>query len=103
MTFRGFRPVPKGALIGFPVIELLGGLLVHDCPVFRAKDGSAWAAVSAKPVVDRDGRQKADINGKLQLAPMLEWRSREVGNRFSATLIALIEEACPGALGGAVL
>ena len=97
----GFRPLPKGALIGFADIELPGGLLVHDCPIFRAKDGGAWAALPVKPVFDRDRRQKADINGKRQFAPVLEWRSRELANRFSVAVIALVEQACPGALAGA--
>jgi hypothetical protein len=101
IRLRGFRPVPRGALIGFADIELLSGLLVHDRPVFRAKDGSVWAGLPAKPVVDRDGRQKADVNGTRRFAPLLEWRSRERGDRFSAVVIALIEQACPGALGGA--
>lgn len=100
IKLRGFRPVATGALIGFADIELLAGLLIHDCPVFRAKDGSAWATLPSKPVVDRDGRQKADANGKRQFAPMLEWRSRELGNRFSPAVIALIEQGYPGALGG---
>jgi hypothetical protein len=99
IRLRGFRPLPKGALIGFADIELPGGLLVHDCPIFRAKDAGAWAALPAKPVVDRDGKQRPDINGKRQFAPMLEWRSRELSNRFSAAVTALIERAYPGALG----
>ena len=65
--------------------------MVHDCPAFRAKDGGAWASLPTKPVVDRDCKQKADVNGERQFAPMLEWRSRELGNRFSAAVIALIE------------
>jgi hypothetical protein len=67
IRLRGFRPLPKGALIGFADIELLGGLLVHDCPVFC--DGGAWAALRAKPVIDRDGKRKADVNGRRQFVP----------------------------------
>jgi hypothetical protein len=92
IRLRGFRLVPKGALIGYAV-ELPSALLVHDCPIFHAKDGSAWAALPATPVTGRHGRR--------QFAPMVEWRSPELGNRFSAAVIALIDQACPGALGGA--
>jgi hypothetical protein len=98
IKLRGFRRLPKGALIGNAHIELSSGLLVHDCPVFRTKDGSAWAALAAKQLGDRNGMHKADLNSKRQFAPMLECHSRELGNRFSATGIALIEQACPDAL-----
>jgi hypothetical protein len=100
IRLRGFRPLAKGTLIGFADIELPGALLVHDCPVFRAKDGSAWAALPAKPVVDRDGKQKADANGKRQFAPVLEWCNRELANRFSAVVINLIRRAAPDTLDG---
>jgi hypothetical protein len=100
IRLQGFRPLLKRAPIGFADIELPGGLLVHDCLVLRAKDGGAWAALPANPVVDRTGKQKADVNGERQFVPMLEWRSRELGSRFSAAGIAPIEQACHGALGG---
>jgi hypothetical protein len=95
---RGFRPLLKRAPIGFADIELPGGLLVHDCLVLRAKDGGAWAALPANLVVDRTGKQKTDVNGERQFVPMLEWRSRELGNRFSAAGNAPIAQACPNAL-----
>jgi hypothetical protein len=95
IRLRGFQPLPKGTLIGFADIELLGGLLVHDCPVFC--DG-AWAALRAKPAIDRDGKQKADVNGERQFVPMFERCSRELADRFSAAVVALIEQACPDAL-----
>ncbi len=99
IRLRGLRPLPKGALIGVADIELLGGLLVHDCPAFRSKDGGAWTALSAKPVVDYYGKQTVDANGKRHFAPMLERCSRELVNRFSPAVIAL-EQACPGVLNG---
>jgi hypothetical protein len=80
IRLRGFRPLPKGALIGFADIGLPGGLLVHECPVFRAKDAGARAALPAKPVVNRDRKQKADINGKRQFcahARMAQSRTRQ--------------------------
>ena len=98
---RGFGPLAKGALALFAVAEPAIGPLVVDCPVFRTDDWSARAALPVNAIVHRDGKQKADVSGKRQFAPIIEWRSPELGNRFSAAVIALIEEACPGTLSEA--
>ncbi|MFI4948007.1 MAG: hypothetical protein ACHQC9_04335 [Alphaproteobacteria bacterium] len=85
---------------GFATIELPSGLVLHQCPVFRGSDGKAWVALPAKPVLDRDGRHRHDINGKPQYAPVAEWRSRAIADRFSAAIIELVRTAHPGALDG---
>jgi hypothetical protein len=103
IRLRGFRPLARGALIGFADLELPSGLALFECPIFRAKDGNAWVALPSKPVVDRNGKQQTDINGKRQFAPVLEWRSRELANQVSAAVVALIERAYPGALDGGEL
>jgi hypothetical protein len=100
IRLRGVRPLPRGALIGVADIKLPRGLLVHDFPICHPEDGAAWAALLAKPVVDRDGKQKADANGKRRFAPVLEWRNREIANRFSAVVINLIRRAAPDTLDG---
>jgi len=48
----------------------------------------------------RDGKEKADANGKRRFAPGLEWRNRELANRFSAAVINVIRRAAPDALDG---
>jgi hypothetical protein len=45
----------------------------------------------------RAGR-KTDANGKPAFAAILEWRSRELGDRFSEIVIAAIRRIHPGAL-----
>ncbi len=99
MVLRGFRPLAKGKLRGFATVELSCGLVLVDLPVFTGRDG-AWAALPRKAVLDGERRQKLDANGQPSFQPVAEWRSRELGNRFSATVVELVRLAYPGALDG---
>jgi len=57
-------------------------------------------SLPSKPVLDREGKQ-AKPDAKPQFAPVLEWRSREISDHFSASVITLIRTKYPDALGGA--
>jgi len=95
------KPIVKGSLRGFATVELLPGLRIADCPVLIS-NGKAWANLPSKPVLGREGRQ-AEVSGKKQYASILEWKNRDLSDRFSDSLIALIIERHPDALddGGA--
>ena len=92
-----WRPLVKGALRGFAAVELPIGLKLIDCPVLLS-NGKAWANLPSKPVLDRDGRQKTDANGKQAFTAILEWRSRELRDRFSEVVIAALRQMYPSAL-----
>jgi hypothetical protein len=95
-----WRPLARGALCGFCTVELLPlGLRIIDCPVL-VSHGRAWCALPAKIQLDNTGRQKTDTAGKPLYAAVLQWRSRELGDRFSAAVISAIRRAHPGALDG---
>jgi hypothetical protein len=94
-----WRPLAKGALRGFATIQLPLGLRLIDCPVL-VSNGKPWVSLPAKPVLDRDGQHKADPNGKPAYAPVAEWRSRELRDRFSEAVIAAIRRMYPEALDG---
>ena len=100
MRLRSFKPLSKGALRGFATVELPSGLVISDCPVLL-NNGKAWATLPSRPVLDRDGRH-VEVSGKKQYAPFADWRSRELADRFSATIVALVRAAQPDALGDAV-
>jgi hypothetical protein len=97
MRLLDFRPVVKGALRGFARVELPPGLYIPDAMLFTSQ-GKSWAALPSKPVLDADGRQKRDADGKLQYVPAVQWKSRELQERFSAALVQLVREQFPGAL-----
>jgi hypothetical protein len=90
-----WKPVSKGALRGFATIDLLSiGLRIYDVPVFAGSNGP-WAALPSKPELDRDGRRKIDINGKATYTPVLEWRTRELGDKFAAAVVSVVRQAHP--------
>jgi hypothetical protein len=45
-------------------------------------------------------KHKTDPNGKPGYAPVAEWRSRELRDRFSEVVIAAIRQMYPGSLNG---
>lgn len=96
-----FKPLRKNTLRGFATVELPIGLKISDIPILIGKNGP-WAALPSKPQVGPDGAQRRD-NGKPLYVPILEWRDRELSNRFSNAVIELVREAEPDALddGGA--
>src|SRR3954471_13692535 len=78
MSLRAFKPLVKNSLRGFASVELSIGLVLTHVPVL-VSHGKAWAALPSKPVLDREGRQ-AEVDGKRQYAPILEWRDRSLAD-----------------------
>jgi hypothetical protein len=89
-----WQPYRKGPLRGFATIELPIGLKIFDVPV-RTGINSLWAGLPAKPEIDRDGRRRTDPNGKPVYAQVLQWRNRELADRFSRAVVALVQQAHP--------
>jgi hypothetical protein len=88
-----WRPLIKGALCGFASIELPIGLTIPDCPVFVSGERE-WVNLPARPQLDRDNQARLDPStGKVLYAALLEWRDRELRDRFSAAVIAALREA----------
>jgi hypothetical protein len=100
MRLVSFKPLVKNSLRGFATVELPIGLKIADIAV-NVTHGKPWAALPSKPVLDQDGRHKVDINNKRQYVSVLEWRDRDLGNRFSDAVIDLVRAEHPDALGGA--
>lgn len=88
MTLEAFKPLRKGALIGFASVRLPAGLLIADCPVCTSH-GKTWASLPSKPVLDRDGRH-VEKDGKKQYAAILQWSDRATADRWSAALVELV-------------
>jgi hypothetical protein len=97
MRLVSWKPLAKNSLRGFATIELPIGLKISDIPVL-VSHGKAWASLPSKPQLDKDGQHKRDVNGKPAYAPILEWRDRDLSDRFSAAVIDLIRASHPEAL-----
>jgi hypothetical protein len=91
LTFQSMR---KGKLLGFARIEFPNGLQISNIPIFAGQNGP-FAALPSRPVLDQEGRQKRDVNGKPQYLPFLQWRDRRLSSRFSDSTIALVLQAHP--------
>jgi hypothetical protein len=92
-----YRRCVWGALRGFAVVELAIGLRLHDVAIFTGPNGP-WAALPTKAQLDRERRQKLGADGKPAFAPVAEWRTRELADRFSAAVLQLVRQAYPDEL-----
>jgi hypothetical protein len=97
-----WEPLANGALRGFRCVDPPIGLKLFDYPVLLGPL-RPWASLPSKLQIDREDRQKKDANGKRVFEPLLEWRARDLGDRFSTALIALVRTALPDALDGSNL
>src|SRR5438045_4190226 len=79
VSWRLYR---KGALRGFASVELSIGLQIVDCPVLHNNDRT-WVGLLGKPQIDSTGRQRTDVNGKALYTSVLQWKDRELRDRFS--------------------
>jgi hypothetical protein len=89
MRLVAWRPLRKGALLGFASVWLPIGLKIVGCPVLTSPHGP-WANLPGKPWVDKGGQLKRDANGKPAYAALLEWDNRALRDRFSRAVIELI-------------
>ena len=97
MRLISFRAIDyAGALRGFCNIELPSGLKLIDVAVF-SKNGATWAALPSKPILDSQHRHVV-VNGRRQFTPTAEWRSRDLADRWSAAVVALVRARHPDAL-----
>jgi hypothetical protein len=69
-----------------------------DCAVFVGAKG-AWASLPVKPQLYRDGRQRSGADSKPSYVPILEWRSRGLAERWSKSVVDLVRQRRPAALG----
>ena len=90
MQLLDWKRIDKGALVGRATVLLPSGLQISDIGIFR-KDGQAWSQLPSEPMRDADGQLLKDDRGKTRYRSPLKWSTRELQERFSDTLIKLIE------------
>jgi hypothetical protein len=98
-----WTPIGAGYLVGKATARLPIGLEIADIGVFQ-KDGRRWAQLPSEPLRDyATGQPLKDDRGKPKYRSSIKWQTRELQERFSAVILALIEAAYPDALddGGA--
>lgn len=95
MQLREFRSVVKNTLRGFATVELPSGLVIYDIPV-HTKGGKSWASMPSAPQIENGAVRVKD--GKAQYKRILEWRDRDLQDRFSTALCDLITTHNPNVL-----
>jgi hypothetical protein len=88
-VLRSWKPIRKGALIGFTLVSFPSRLQIDDVPVLLSH-GSAWATLLAKPVITSEGVAKLTDAHKTQYVSLLCWRDRAQGQEFSTAIARLL-------------
>jgi hypothetical protein len=91
MRLRSWKPTVKGALRGFATLETRA-MTLHDCPV-HVTYGRPWVGLPGKPIIDAEGRHAVGPNGKKRYGVVIEWRDKDIGDRFSAAALATLRAA----------
>ena len=89
-----WRPLRKNNLLGFAKIELPSGMILADVTILIGERGP-WASSPSKPMINADGHVLRDDRGKIRYAPIIEFTSKDVRNRFSNSVIEAMRLAHP--------
>ncbi len=95
LRLRDFRAVTKNTLRGFATFEFPNGMVIHDMPT-HTKNGASWVAFPAVPQLENGSLRVVD--GKTQYKRVIEWRDRDLSDRFSDAAVAVIKRDKPGVL-----
>jgi hypothetical protein len=96
-----FKLVRKNSLTGFAAVAIdPPGLVINDIPVCQAANGRAWATLPSRPMIDAQGEVMRDDRGKVRYSAILEWRSRELRERFSNAVVTAVSRRYPDYLPG---
>ena len=91
-----WKPLRRGALRGFVTATFPSGMLMHEICVF-ATNGKFWASPPSKPML-KDGKVLVDDNGKSKYAPLIEFISKAVRDRWSSSIVDALLAEYPEAL-----
>ena len=94
-----WRPLAKGALLGFAKVEFPSGMIISDVCVLSGEKGT-WASPPSKPMIDRDGHVLRDDKQKIRYSPIIEFSSKDIRNKWSSAVIDALRAAHPEALPG---
>jgi hypothetical protein len=96
MQLLNWKPLIRNSLRGFADVELPSGLRIREIPVLSSH-GKSWATLPSKPQIDKDGRHRKGPDGKPAYTAILEWRTTDLKDGFSAKVVELVRAAHPDA------
>jgi hypothetical protein len=95
LIIEKFKAVSRNSLRGFARVRMPSGMIFHDVTVHE-KEGARWASPASKPVIGRDGTN-VTRDGKLAYQSVVSFATKEARDKFSAAVVAAIEDTHPGA------
>ena len=99
ITCTRFRKIGRNTLRGFATVGLPElHLTIRDVAIHEHSNGSRWASLPAKPMLDSGGQTKRNAGGKIEYATILEFEGRGVRDAFSQGVIRAVLEFDPNAL-----
>jgi hypothetical protein len=82
-----------GSLIGKATVQFRNGLVVAGVPVFRRGDGSLSVGTPDAPLVDADGQQLRDADGKRRYAKVISFATQDGRERWNRTILGALADA----------
>jgi DNA-binding cell septation regulator SpoVG len=82
MKISDWKAFEKNTLRGFFTVTLDSGLVIHKCSLHE-KNGSRWVGLPAEKYKKQDGTTAYSV--------LIEFRSREVSDRFRKQVLLALE------------
>ena len=97
-VLRSWKPIRKGALIGFTLVSLPSRLQIDDVPILLSHD-SVWATLLAKLVITSEGLVKLSDAHNTQYVSFRYWRDRAQIQEFSTAIVEPVRATDPKVFG----
>lgn len=97
-VIENFTAVVRNTLVGFATVRTPSGTVFNDTSI-HVKDGRAWASPASKPILDRNGAQLKDADGKAKWSPVVSFVDKATRDRWSGEVIAALQVAHPEVFG----
>jgi len=89
LTCLSFKPLSRGALVGFADLQLPSGLVLREC-TFMESGSSRWVNPPGKPQLNAD-RLPIIKEGKVQYSPVVDFVDRATRRRWSDAAVVAID------------
>jgi hypothetical protein len=92
-VLREWKPASgSSSLLGKATVAFSGGWTVAGVPVFRRGDGSLSVGAPDAPLVDADGQQLRDENGKRRYTKVISFETQQARDRWNAAILAALAQ-----------
>jgi DNA-binding cell septation regulator SpoVG len=86
---------PAGTMLGFLSVELPSGMIVNDLKLMVGQKGRRWIALPSVKQLDKEGQPRLDINGKATWSAIVDFRNREIREKFQDQILTAMRHQYP--------